>query len=290
MSFDALIGRAKRFATRPYLEQRIAVGIRWARLFPRVPFPVRLPWGWWLARNDVCSREVLWGRFEEAEVAFVSAYLRSGMTVLDIGAHHGFYTLLAAHKVSASGRVIAFEPSPREGRFLRSHLRLNRCKNVSVQPFALGSSNTTATLFLVDGADTGCNSLRKPNVNDETVELNVRVRRLDDVLAENCVTQVDFVKLDAEGGELEILKGASNLVSHSPRPAFLVEVQDIRTQPWGYAAREIIAFLEDRGYAWFALAGGGKLVQFERDVNQFNGNFVAVPSECMKEVTSQHGV
>jgi FkbM family methyltransferase len=63
----------------------------------------------------------------------VERFLKPNMTVLDIGTHHGFYSLLASYKVGATGQVIAFEPSPRERRRLLWHLRLNRKKNVLVE-------------------------------------------------------------------------------------------------------------------------------------------------------------
>ena len=84
------------------------------------------------------------------------------MIVLDIGAHHGFYTLLASRKVGKKGKVIAFEPSPRKRRKLIWHCRLNRTDNVWIESCALGSFDGEAELFLVKGKETGCNSLRPP--------------------------------------------------------------------------------------------------------------------------------
>jgi FkbM family methyltransferase len=78
----------------------------------------------------------------------------AGMTVLDVGAHNGFYTLLASKKVGPSGRVIAFEPSPRERQRLLSNLWINRCSNVIVEPVALAEEDSVATLFVVSGAET----------------------------------------------------------------------------------------------------------------------------------------
>jgi ubiquinone/menaquinone biosynthesis C-methylase UbiE len=61
---------------------------------------------------DVCGDAVFAGNFEEAERQFMERFLKPNMIVLDIGAHHGFYTLLASHKVGPTGQVIAFEPLP----------------------------------------------------------------------------------------------------------------------------------------------------------------------------------
>jgi hypothetical protein len=71
--------------------------------------------------------------------------------VLDLGAHHGVYTLLACKRVGASGMVIAFEPSRRERERLRRHLRVNRCSNARIAPYALSERAGEADLFLVEG-------------------------------------------------------------------------------------------------------------------------------------------
>jgi FkbM family methyltransferase len=61
---------------------------------------------------------------------------------LDIGAHHGLYTLLASRRVGRRGMVVAFEPSPRERRRLAKHLRVNRCANVEVEACAVGDASS----------------------------------------------------------------------------------------------------------------------------------------------------
>lgn len=90
---------------------------------------------------------------------------------------------------------------------------------------------------------------------------------------------VDFMKLDVEGGELSVLQGAQRLLESAPRPVILTEVQDIRTQPWGYRAREIISFLSDKGYRWFSISADGSLAPLEVFAETFDGNFVACPEE-----------
>jgi hypothetical protein len=90
---------------------------------------------------------------------------------------------------------------------------------------------------------------------------------------------VDFIKLDVEGGELAVLQGAQRLLESAPRPVILAEVQDIRTQPWGYRASEVIRFLSDKGYKWFSLSSQGALSLMDVSAETFDGNFVACPEE-----------
>ena len=243
--------------------------------------PVRLSFGaWWLAGRGTLDERLLNGDFESSELRFVESYLQAGMTVLDIGAHHGLYSLLAAKRVGKNGRVRSFEPSPRECKFFRQNLRVNRCRNVQVESFALGSSAGRAELFLVEGAEDVCNSLRPPAAEVTTRKVTVEVRSLDEYLEQQKIGKVDFIKLDVEGAELEVLRGAMRLLSSEERPVILAEVQDIRTAPWGYRAEEIIRYLEKLGFGWYGLSEGGNLIALDTTAKSYDGNYVACPKEA----------
>jgi FkbM family methyltransferase len=280
----SVASRVGRFLASPLKAKYITMALRARRVFPEMPIPLRLPYGaWWLAEKGALDHELMYNGFEETEMRFVRRLLRPGMTVLDIGAHHGLYTLLAAKRVGRRGRVIAFEPSPRERRRLAKHVRLNRCRNVEVEACALGNESGEADLFLVAGFRDWGNSLRPPAVAEPTRKVSVPVRRLDDVLAELGVEHVDFIKLDAEGGELAVLEGARKLLQTAPRPAILAEVEDVRTRPWGYPAREIMQLLARWNYRWFALSEMGALYPASPDDESYDANFVALPHERAEE-------
>ncbi len=249
-----------------------------------VPRPVRLPWGgWWIARRDFLDRALRWKQpYEPKEVAFLQNYLRPGMTFLDLGAHHGYYTLLASRRVGPRGRVIAFEPSFRERRRLIFHAFLNWCRNVRVEPFALGSREAQGELYVVLELQTGCNSLRPPVGTGPTRRVSVAQTTLDLYLERTGIPRVDAMKVDVEGGELEAFRGAAGLLARRPRPVILCEVQEIRTAPWGYRSVEIFDLLTAWGFHWFSLSGDGALTPCERK-EVFDDNLVAVPEERLGE-------
>jgi FkbM family methyltransferase len=277
--------RMRKFATRPANEKYAALAMRLRRIFPNMPVPVRLPFGaWLLVGTSEVDLGLLWGVFERAEILFVERFLRAGMTVLDIGAHHGLYTLLASKRVGGAGRVVAFEPSPRERAQLSRNLKINFCSNVRVEAWALGKERSQAELFLVNGGEDGCNSLRAPIAAGGASPMSVAVARLDDWMEENGIAQVDFIKLDVEGGERDVLRGAGKLLGCRPRPVIFAEVQDLRTGPWGYAAKEIIEHLVQRGYKWFAMDAEGWLRELDVRAEKYDGNFVAFPEERMGEM------
>jgi len=256
----------------------------WSRVLPSVPLLVWLPYGgWWVAGDDEMDDAVFTGNFEDSERRFIQGFLKPGMTVLDIGAHHGFYTMLAAKMVGRTGRVMGFEPSPRERERLLVHLRLNRLLDrVSIFLVALGRETAESTLYVVAGRDTGCNSLRPPAVTEPTQTIQVPVTSLDTFLAQQNVARVDFIKMDVEGAELGVLEGAEDLLGRCPRPVILAELADSRTLPWGYSASAIYDLLAAKDYRWFAITQDGKLRACSR-TDQFGTNLVAFPDERMAE-------
>jgi FkbM family methyltransferase len=282
---DRALRLLRRFLSKPLHQKRASIYSRLTRVFPRISLPVRLPFGaWWLARNDFIGARVLCDGFENEETNFVSRFLEAGMYVVDVGAHHGYYTLLASRKVGNQGKVLAIEPSPRERERLNLHLRVNRCRNVRVGSYALGETEGTAELNLVLGSENGCNSLRKPNGAHEIEMVPVSVRPLDRVLEECDFPRIDLLKLDVEGAEHSVLRGAGNLLRQRPRPVILAEVYDIRTSPWGYPAKQIISLLSANSFRWFKPLADGGLEGIDIEQEEYAGDFVAVPVERLSDV------
>src|SRR5579863_791942 len=226
---DKLPVRFLRFLRKPTSQKVESIRFRWRSLFPvAMPTSFTLPFGArWVTEGSALDRTLQSGGFEKSEVNFVHKYLRAGMTVLDIGAHHGLYTLLASVRVGETGRVIAFEPSPRERIRLERHIHINKCSNVKVETLALGSENKQADLFLVEGPEDYCNSLRPPAVEAPTRAVRVEVTSVDEYISDNGVGRVDFIKIDTEGAERDVLKGASGLLRSRPQPVVMSEIAEI---------------------------------------------------------------
>ena len=287
-----ILPRAWRFWQKPWRDKSLAVGVRWRKWLPWIPFPIRLSFGsWWLVRQNQMGESLFWYRSfvgEEAGFRFLERFLQSGMMVFDAGAHEGYYTLFASKRVGRGGKVIAFEPSPRERKALRWHVLINRCWNVRIHGLALGNESEEAELHVVNGAQTGLNSLKPPAVPGKTRTLRVQVTSLDDWLRVRNLGRVDFIKLDVEGAELSVLNGARELLRRRPRPVILAEVEDVRTQPWGYRAREIVVTLDALEYEWFQPELNGRLVPIGPGREGFQANnLVAIPKERREEVLSR---
>ena len=133
--------------------------------------------------------------------------------VWDIGAHVGFYTLLASVTLKQRGRVFAFEPSPRNLAFINDHLGLNRCSNVVVCPFAV--SDRKGTLAFEEGPGSSMGHL------GDRGALKVQVVALDDLVDTGTIDPPDLVKIDVEGEELRVLHGAERVLTTARPIIFL---------------------------------------------------------------------
>jgi FkbM family methyltransferase len=219
-----------------------------------------------------------WGD-DVGELRFLWKYLRPGMTFLDIGAFHGVYSIIAAIRLGGEGRVVAFEPSPRDNRRLQLHLRYNGLKSVVVEPYAVAAAEGTASLVTILEGYTNMNSLRPPAIDYPVKQVVVQTISLDDYLARNSIESVDLMKVDAEGGEIDIFKGANSLLSRL-RPLVICEVLDKVTRPWGYPACEIVGCLAAHDYEWFdVFPDGGLLPHRPRNEYPEVKNYLAVPRE-----------
>ncbi len=145
----------------------------------------------------------------------------SGATAIDIGANIGSYTLRLAKRFA---HIIAFEPNPICSRVLQINIASNKFQNVVVQQIALSDRNGTLPFYIRGGGASSLTSTHYARKHDKVIQ--VKVSRLDNF--QNSVRRVDFIKIDAEGAELSILKGGISLLERF-RPVLAVEVHCTRT-------------------------------------------------------------
>lgn len=143
----------------------------------------------------------------EDEIGFVRRFLQPGARVIDVGANYGLYTLLMAKTVGDQGHVWAFEPATSTVQCLQDSVSLNHCKNVTVIHAALSSRVGKANLHLDRNSE--LNSLvSEANALSE----EVRLTTLDRCMSELELKKIEFIKLDAEGEEQNILTGGRELL------------------------------------------------------------------------------
>ncbi len=243
-----------------------------------IPFPRRLAWGdWWLSWGDALGRSMWTGIYEGAETQLLKKVLQPGMVMMDAGAHRGYFTLLASFLLGKDGRVISFEPSPRERQWLRMHRLANGRDNVKIEKTALGAKMETAEFFISLGKQTGCNSLRYPKGVLYSMPIRVEVVTLDRYFQDSRMGRLDFIKMDVEGAEKDVLIGGRGCLTKA-RPAIMCELSDIRTLRWKYRPVETVKILEQLDYSCYFILPGCRL-EPHKEKPVYEDNILAIPKE-----------
>lgn len=193
---------------------------------------------------EIVQRYVFWTGTWEHEEAIVVQQIPSGGTVVDVGAQLGYFSLSAAVAVGPSGKVIAVEPMPVNQARIRENLALNGFTNVTlVEVAAAGEAGTARFATRSSNHQTSWGGLS----SDGDVE--VTTRPLDDVLADQGVTKVDFLKIDVEGGEPDVIEGAQKLLE-SPdfKGPVLIEINELRLGERGHSGDSVIKSLTSKGF------------------------------------------
>lgn len=194
------------------------------------------------------------GVYEPDILKLIQEHLHEGGTFIDIGANIGQHSLFAATHVGQTGQVIAFEPIPRIAAQLRSSLTLNKLSNVTINEVACSDTEGEARLTLVTGNIGGSSLHRKTDQNS----ILVKTQPADNFTAE--LARIDLIKIDAEGHELEVLRGLEiTLAKH--KPALIIEFSP---SFWGDEAvvhgTEFFTILDKYGYQCFDLEEGHTLI------------------------------
>lgn len=182
--------------------------------------------------RDVIGRVLaVSGEWEPHVTAAFRARLGPGDVCIDVGAHVGYYTLLASKLVGRAGHVYAFEPSRSVYRTLASNLALNDVRNVTALNSAAGSERGSAVLYHAPGLSPGTSSL-SPKVLEsphggraaEFVPFEVSVAPVDSVVPASDYGRVRMVKVDVEGYEVDVVRGLERILEVGEPISLLVEL------------------------------------------------------------------
>lgn len=205
-------------------------------------------------REEFASFLLHEGHFEGDVLDFAPTLLESGMTAVDVGANIGAFTAVFARAVGVEGRVHAFEPLEQARRRLQRTLELNSLGNVTVSPSALSDTRGRSELFSYGPGFESWSTLapRTIDLADRTLEAEtsqvVEKMTLDDYCNRAELTTVDVLKIDVEGAEQRVLRGASRLFEQGQIGTVIVEVSDNTLEAFGDRAYRLLEWLECRGF------------------------------------------
>jgi len=210
----------------------------------------RLDTGPWVRISGLCDYE--WAVLEEVETGesrtaeLFTRLLAPGWVVIDVGANVGYYALTAAMGVGSAGRVVAFEPAPTTAARLRENAALNGFSNLTVVQAAVSDRPGTSRFQLAHSPE--ASSLYNTGL-DAVGSVEVRLATLDHLATEVGLDRVDLIKIDAEGAEVAVIRGARHLLSRADAPRVIIEANPVTLQAAGESVASLRVEMENAGYA-----------------------------------------
>lgn len=190
--------------------------------------------------------------FENLEISIFQRFLKENMTMVDVGANIGFYSLIASKYLKESElKIFSFEPSLSTFNILSKNLTLNKSSNVKTFNIGIGEKDEENILFLNQNKGDAENFIIPNEIKSETLfESNfekILIKTLDNFYENKILTNVDFVKIDTEGYEYFVLKGAKKLIQANKNIVILLECTKEGTERVGVNQYMVYDLLKSYG-------------------------------------------
>jgi FkbM family methyltransferase len=180
--------------------------------------------------------------YEALSIRIFSNLIKKGDTIIDIGAHHGIYSLIAGTRVGVEGKVFSFEPSPVNNQILQKNVAANRLTDmVSVSAEAV-SNKRGRSKFIITEASDNCGFSVNPNT-EAIKTITIAVNSLDYAFKDK---RIDFIKMDAEGHEIEILEGSNQVLHKNKNIKLLIEFNPKCLRAAGHNPLELLELLRTK--------------------------------------------
>ncbi len=197
--------------------------------------------------------------------------INPGMTIIDIGANIGETSLAFSKLTGEGGKVFSFEPDPQTFIRLTEHLGINECINVTAINKGLGK--TTGELFLEEGQNnSGGNRISPNQINSGK---KIEITTLDHFLTITNLEKIDFIKIDVEGYEYNVLLGAEASISKY-RPVLFIECVDDFLRDQGASAEMLTSFLEKQKYTLLN-AENESIIHSKNNFSNSHFDIIALP-------------
>lgn len=187
-------------------------------------------------------------QYEKFSGDLFEAFITPASTVVDIGAHFGFYSLIAGHTLGAEGRVFSFEPVPENYEILKKNVEANKLKNVILEKKAVSDKAGKAE-FNIPWASDSAGFYEHPLA--ETIEkIDVDVTSLDTYFEGK---KIDLIKMDTEGNEIKVLEGAKKLLSSNDAIVLFIEFNPECLRKAGHEPEDLLLWLRENNFSSFLI-------------------------------------
>lgn len=216
--------------------------------------------------------------YEQDTNLLLQRFIRPGMITVEAGAHIGSETLLMAAMVGAHGKVYAFEPNPVVKKRLDINIRFNRFEQRIISSgTALGESNGTVSFYVKEEHIPNQGLSSKYKFDEDVTQIEVTQQTLDDWFVSNGVERIDFLKMDVQGAEIDILKGGSEVITRF-RPAIFAEAAPSTQSDSRQSLEDLYDILSVYGYRVYHIGKNGELQPITKSSLTI-GNWLAIHSE-----------
>ena len=194
---------------------------------------------------------LLTGVHESESTKQIRSEIKPGMNILEVGANIGYYLLIESKLIGDQGRIYAFEPSPVNMRMLKANIALNNIDNlVTTYPHGVGNEAGMQKFYIMSKGNMSSFITRAEDRIIKTRDhIDVEIIRVDDFFKEEAV-QFDYVRMDVEGYELEVLKGMQNILTseNSPRGMFIEVHSELLNKIADCSCESFLGFMKGMGY------------------------------------------
>ena len=212
-------------------------------------------------RGGLNGMGLLMDAYEESSSYIFKDFIQPGNNVIDIGAHIGYYTLLAAREVGPSGMVFAFEPEIENCKWLEKNIKSNNYKNVKIVTKAVTEKTGTLNLWLgnssgshsifqsFDGIKKDQNKNMSPNQKSQLVESI----SIDNFLEQEGFPDIGVIKIDAEGAEKSVFDGMNKLLRRQNNLKIIFEFNRINFEKNNISSLSLLTDLQEKDFDLYSI-------------------------------------
>jgi len=202
--------------------------------------------------DEHMGSQMFWrGSYSGEQLILLDRLLEPDMVFIDVGANHGEFTVFAAKRLT-KGQVIAFEPVSSLSQKLQQNIHINNFTNIKLIQKGLSNKNFQSTIYtreknFEDGTKhEGLPTLYPTQTRSKKFEI-IECTYLDNFVESKNISRIDVIKIDVEGSELAVLKGARETIIRF-KPVILMEVNEETSQAAGYASKALLDYLSEMDY------------------------------------------
>jgi FkbM family methyltransferase len=234
--------------------------------------------GFKIKRGKSMRYLILAEEYEPAETNLIKKYVKPGMTVFDLGANIGWFTMILSKIVGDTGHVYSFEPDPDYFLTLKENIKLNHLENVSI--FEMGVSNYSGITNFSLNEEFGTLV-----IDDKQKENSVKISTttMDEFCLKNHI-KIDFMKMDVEGSEPLVFEGMEECLRHNPDLKIIMEFHPDAMRGVGQSPQKYLEKIKKSGFKINQIHESGEIEEIEeQDLLKLKGSASFVNLFCFRK-------